>query len=68
MKKTLLLTLALLLSMITFAQIRVSYISEHFDSEDFPAGWTFEGEGTENWQIWQTHQAGGEPKIGRAHV
>ena len=61
MKKTLLLTLALLLSMITFAQSRVSYISEHFDSEDFPAGWTFEGEGTENWQIWQTHQAGGEP-------
>ncbi|MBQ4547738.1 MAG: T9SS type A sorting domain-containing protein [Bacteroidales bacterium] len=61
MKKTLLLTLALLLSMITFAQSRLSYISEHFDSEDFPAGWTFEGEGTGNWQIWGTHQAGGEP-------
>ncbi len=61
MKKTLLLTLALLLSMITFAQSRISYISEHFDSEDFPSGWTFEGEGTNNWEIWGTHQAGGEP-------
>ena len=47
--------------MIAFSQSRVSYISEHFDSEDFPAGWTFEGEGTENWEIWETHQAGGEP-------
>ncbi len=62
MKKTLLLTLALLLSMITFAQSRLSYISEHFDSEDFPSGWSVEGDCTaEHWQIWGTHQAGGEP-------
>ena len=48
--------------MITFAQSRLSYISEHFDSEDFPAGWSVEGDCTaENWQIWGTHQAGGEP-------
>ena len=45
----------------TFAQTRVSYIKEYFDSEEFPAGWTFEGEGTGNWQIAKTHQAGGEP-------
>ena len=62
MKKTLLLTLALLLSVTIFAQNRISYISEHFDSEDIPAGWTFEGDGTaDNWSIWKTHQAGGQP-------
>lgn len=44
----------------TDAQTRVSYISEHFDSEDIPSGWTFEGDGTENWSIWQTQMAGGE--------
>ena len=61
MKKTLLLTLALLLSTTIFAQNRVSFISEHFDSEDFPTGWTFEGEGVDNWEIVKTHQAGGKP-------
>ena len=62
MKKTLLLTLALLLSVTIFAQNRISYISEHFDSDDIPAGWTFEGDGTaDNWSIWKTHQAGGQP-------
>ena len=62
MKKTLLLTLALLLSVTIFAQNRISYISEHFDSEDIPAGWTFEGDGTaNNWSICKTHQAGGQP-------
>ena len=61
MKKTLLLTLALLLSVTIFAQSRVSYIHESFDSDDLPTNWTFEGEGTNNWEIWKTHQAGGEP-------
>ena len=61
MKKTLLLTLTLLLSVTIFAQNRISYISEHFDSDDLPTNWTFEGEGTDNWSIWKTHQAGGEP-------
>ncbi|MBO5957142.1 MAG: T9SS type A sorting domain-containing protein [Bacteroidales bacterium] len=61
MKKTLLLTLALLLSVTIFAQSRISYISEHFDSDDLPTNWTFEGEGTSNWEIWGTHQAGGNP-------
>ena len=61
MKKTLLLTLALLLSVTIFAQSRISYISEHFDSDDLPTNWTFEGEGTSNWSIWGTHQAGGNP-------
>ena len=61
MKKTLLLTIALLLSVTIFAQSRISYISEHFDSDDLPTNWTFEGEGSSNWSIWKTHQAGGEP-------
>ena len=62
MKKTLLLTLALLFSVAIHAQNRISYISEHFDSDDFPAGWSFEGDCTaDNWEIWKTHQAGGEP-------
>ena len=61
MKKTLLLTLALLLSTTIFAQNRISYIHESFDSEDFPTEWTFEGKGVDNWQIVKTHQAGGEP-------
>ncbi len=61
MKKTLLLTLALLLSVTIFAQNRISYIREHFDSDDLPSNWTFEGEGTNNWEIWGTHQAGGNP-------
>ena len=62
MKKTLLLTIALLLSVTIFAQNRISYISEHFDSEDFPTGWTTEGDCTaDHWQIVKTHQAGGEP-------
>ena len=62
MKKTLLLTIALLLSVTIFAQSRISYISEHFDSEDFPTGWTTEGDCTaDHWQIVKTHQAGGKP-------
>ena len=61
MKRFLLLTLALLLSVTIFAQNRISYISEHFDSDDLPTNWTFEGEGTSNWQIMKTNQAGGNP-------
>ncbi len=62
MKKTLLLTLALLLSVTIFAQNRISYISEHFDSEEFPADWSIVGDCTpEHWSIWKTNQAGGEP-------
>ena len=44
-----------------FAQTRISYISEHFNSDDLPTSWTFEGEGVDNWEIVKTHQAGGKP-------
>ena len=61
MKKILLLTFALLLSVAIFAQTRMSYIRETFDSEEIPSGWTTSGEGADNWSIWPTHQAGGDP-------
>ena len=59
MKKTLLLTLALLLSVTISAQSRISYINEYFNSEDFPTGWSFEGYGLDNWIISNTSNAGG---------
>ena len=61
MRKSLLLFLALLLSYSLFAQSRASYIRETFDTEEIPSGWTTTGEGAENWSIWPTHQAGGDP-------
>ena len=61
MRKTLLLALALMLSVTMFAQSRVSYLRQFFESEELPTDWTYEGAGVENWSIWPTHQAGGEP-------
>ena len=60
MKKTLLFALALLLSVTMFAQNRAGYISQHFDGETMPSGWTISGLGTGNWSIAQSNQAGGE--------
>ena len=63
MKKTLLLTLALLFSATIFAQNRTLFIREYFNSEELPADWTFEVQGdtsAENWEIVKSHQAGGE--------
>ena len=50
-----------MLSVMMSAQSRVSYLRQFFESEDLPTDWTYEGEGTGNWSIWPTHQAGGEP-------
>ena len=61
MKKSLLLFLALMLSYSLFAQSRASYIRETFDTDEIPSGWTTTGEGAENWSIWPTYQAGGDP-------
>ncbi len=61
MKRILFLTFALLLSVAIYAQSKVSYIRETFDSEEIPAGWITTGEGAENWSIWPTYQAGGDP-------
>ena len=51
----------MMLSVTMFAQSRVSYLRQFFESEELPTDWTYEGAGTENWSIWPTHQAGGEP-------
>ena len=57
MKKTLLLTLALLLSVTTFAQI---LIDEKFDASEMPEGWSIMGQAQNNWSISSTNMAGGE--------
>ena len=61
MKKALLITLALLFSVATFAQSRGVLINEKFDSTKIPSGWKVMGKGTQNWSIKNTDLAGGEP-------
>ena len=60
MKKTLLLTLGLILSMSIFAQERSFLLRETFDSMSLPSGWLVYGPGTSNWRISQTNRAGSE--------
>ena len=60
MKKTLLLTLALLLSFAVIAQEKKVFIKESFDSTKLPSGWIVYGTGTPNWKISLTDRAGGE--------
>ncbi len=61
MRKTLLFTLALLLSTVMFAQNRAGLIQESFNGSDFPAGWSIQGKGTNSWSISSTNNAGGTP-------
>ena len=60
MKKTLLLTLALLLSATIFAQGKSFLVRETFDSTKIPSGWLVFGPGSSNWRISQTNKAGSE--------
>ena len=59
MRKTLLLTTALLLSIAAFAQERGIILNETFDSASLPEGWTTSEGAEENWIISQTNNAGG---------
>ena len=59
MKKTILLTIALLFSTMMFAQNRAILLNETFDSTSLPEGWTTSETGAENWVISQTNNAGG---------
>ncbi|MBP9994253.1 MAG: T9SS type A sorting domain-containing protein [bacterium] len=59
MKKSLLLTFALLLSVSVFAQTKATFISEHFNGSSMPSGWTIKGSGTSNWGVTATQNAGG---------
>ena len=61
MKKTLLLTIALLLSIAMFAQSRAVLLNETFDSMTMPEGWSIIGDGQENWFMSETNKAGGDP-------
>ncbi len=60
MKKTLLLTLALLLSATIFAQNESVILRETFDSTTLPSGWSASENSTNNWSISATNRAGGE--------
>ena len=59
MKKTLLLTLALMLTAMTFAQGH-AFLNESFDSAEWPEGWTISEVGKDNWSISESNKAGGE--------
>jgi hypothetical protein len=59
MKKTLLLTLALMLTAMTFGQSH-AYLNESFDGENFPEGWRKSEIGKENWVMSKSANAGGE--------
>ena len=59
MKKTLLLTLALLLSATIFAQTRGTLLRETFDSAEMPEGWKITGNNAQNWSLSQTSFCGG---------
>lgn len=61
MRKTLLLAMALLFAMTTFAQSRASILNETFDGSTMPTGWSIMGDGTGNWSVNPTNNAGGEP-------
>ena len=60
MKKTLLLTLALLISTSVFSQNRSVLLRETFDSMSVPSGWVTSDNGSDNWSVSTTNKAGGE--------
>ena len=60
MKKTLLLTLALLLSVTIFAQTRGTLLRETFDSAEMPEGWKITGNNAQNWSLSETNYSGGD--------
>ena len=57
MKKTLLLTIALLLSTVMFAQ---TFVDENFNGSELPNGWTTSEVGINNWKISLTTYSGGD--------
>ncbi len=59
MKKNLFLALLLMLVNVAFTQNEAYIVNETFDSEALPEGWYFKGEGSENFTISKTNNAGG---------
>ena len=62
MKKTILLTIALLLSTVMFAQTRATFVDESFNGSDLPSGWKASEVATKNWKISSTTYSGGDGK------
>ena len=60
MKKTLLLTLALLLSVTIFAQNKGTLLKETFDSAEMPADWKITGGNNQNWSLSETSFCGSD--------
>ena len=60
MKKSLLLTLALIFSAVAFSQSRSVILRETFDTTTLPLGWSTSDNSTNNWTISTTTRAGGE--------
>ena len=60
MKKLLLFAFAILFAMAGVAQNRATILSESFDGNTLPEGWSVAGLGTTNWSISATQNAGGE--------
>lgn len=60
MKKNLLLALTIMLLNVAFAQNRTFIINETFDSPNMPEGWYFTGEGSDNFKVSTTNNAGGD--------
>ena len=61
MKKTFLLTLALLLSFAMHSQNNINIINEEFNGDVSPEGWYLAGNGINNWYVSQSFSAGGKP-------
>ena len=61
MKKTLLLTIALLLSVALFSQSVGTIVKETFDSDEMPEGWKITGNNSQNWSVSKSNFCGGEP-------
>ena len=61
MKKHLFLIVALLLSVTIFAQERAFIVNESFKSSSMPSGWYFTGEGSGNFEVKTSSNAGGDP-------
>ena len=62
MKKTLLLTIALLFSFTVFSQSRATFVNETFDGSGLPEGWTTSEIGNGNWRISSTTYSNGSGK------
>ena len=61
MKKTFIFLRALLLSSTLFSQGRAFIVNESFNSASMPSGWYFIGEGSDNFEVRTSNNAGGDP-------